>query len=192
MYALVGFNVFEAMGYVVEVDPKEIDEFTHRYPTFTSNFTIPYTTLIHTTTTDISKKVISDLPKTEEIKTSKIKNSEQSKKNTQINSQDSLPVQGNKEGKEVKNAPADIEKQKVKSREKEGKFTLKNIDFKTRVKDWCMMSGKKVSNETKTEISMWVAQSITSLKVNPSDVRTFLEKEYNLNIGVEKNGSKRT
>lgn len=108
MYALSGFNVFDALGYIVEIDQKEIDDFTLRYPTFTSTFTSHTDTLIHTSSNNIGKKVNPDLPKTQESTRQKNQDSELSKKNNQVNSdKNSRSCELGKSGKSGKSGSPD-------------------------------------------------------------------------------------
>lgn len=53
-------------------------------------------------------------------------------------------------------------------------------DFGTRAKDWSNMHSKSITNETKFEASMWIAQSLVNLKVSPSDVMSYLERSFGL------------
>ena len=92
MYALSGFNVFDALGYIVEIDPNEIDDFTNHYLTFTSNFTTPTHTLIHTTTTVLINKLNTVLPKTQESTRQNIQDSKLSKKDTYVKSNKNVSV----------------------------------------------------------------------------------------------------
>ncbi len=142
MYALSGFNVFDALGYIVEVDNKEIDDFTHRYPTFTSTFTTHTDTLIHTSSNNIGKKVNPDLPKTQEHSPQNIQDSKLSKKDIQVNLDKSVrPCKTGKSGKSGKSGSTDSGEQGKgggKSGSKSGSLDAQKIgkDVMTFINKW--------------------------------------------------------
>lgn len=58
-------------------------------------------------------------------------------------------------------------------------------DFGLRAKDWIAMHGQAITTENKVEVAMWIAASIATNKVLPSDVVSYLEKEYALTPAPE-------
>jgi len=186
MYALSGFNVFDGLGYIVEIDQKEIDDFTLLYPNFTPTLppTLPYThTLIHTTTTVLSEKVNPDLPKTQEHSPQNIQDSKPSKKNTQINS---FVRKTPKTGKKVNMASTDNETRKLKS----GKVGLTGVksgageQVKLAGVEWERINSDKINSTNVTAFCIWYCQNIDSNKT-PSEIKTAAVRVFAITPDVQ-------
>jgi len=186
MYALSGFNVFDSLGYIVEIDQKEIDDFTMLYPDFTPNFTTHTHTLIHTTTTVISEVVNTDLPKTQESTRQDIQDFGLSKKDVQVKSGENIcknlsVLKTVKTGKVGKVGSADNESREVKLGKYGGKFTQDIVSMGEQVKlagvEWERINGASINSTNVTAFSIWYCQNKDSSKL-PSDIKTMAVKVF--------------